>query len=80
MLSTAQKLVLRELYEKTLTNPTINFFIWTKWVDYRTICSLYKKGLVESSHVKNNMPSNIKLTIDGMILCETMFKMQNDKK
>jgi len=73
-LTKSQTLILKELYEKTLVYPN-KYFVWTKWVDYRTICALYKIGLIESSYVKNNLPTNMKLTPQGVIYCETVFSV-----
>ena len=66
MLSKAQHILMRELYFRTIKETgTPKYYVWTNNVDYRTVCSLYKLGLIHSDSIRGNLPTNFQLSQEG---------------
>ena len=77
-LTKAQHLFMRELYFKTEQEVTPKAYIWTKNTDYRTICALYKMGMITSTVLRNNQPTNVMLTQEGYDYGFTNFGKEED--
>lgn len=66
ILTTTQHTLLRELYFKTINEKGIpKYYVWTKNTDSRTVYALFKLGFISSSHIRNNLPTNMQLTQEG---------------
>jgi len=79
MLSTAQHILMRTLYLNTIKETGVpKYYVWTKNTDYRTVCAIFKLGLITSSSFRNNLPTNIQLTQRGFDYGYEHFREEDD--